>query len=99
MKISVCRPVACREFRLLPHLLNSISRKKSDPRIYRWLWWNWCILYKKDFRGLLGELLEACKEIDDFFYSGDGQAWRGDKNMKGVLKHAYRIHCIIAKLK
>ena len=99
MKISVCCPSVCKGFRLFPHLLNSISRKKRDLKIYRWLWWNWCVLYKKDFWGLLGELLEACKEIDNFFYSGYKQTWRGDKNMKGLLKHAYKIHVVLAKIK
>jgi hypothetical protein len=23
-----------------PKLLNSISRKATDPKIYAWLWWN-----------------------------------------------------------
>jgi len=23
-----------------PKLLNSITRKKEDPRIYAWFWWN-----------------------------------------------------------
>lgn len=42
-RISVCCPKICRGFKLFPHLLNCISREKGDPRIYRWLWWNWTI--------------------------------------------------------
>ena len=42
-------------------------------------------------------LLEACKEINKFFYGENGHTWRGEKNMKGIIPYAYKINRAIAK--
>lgn len=42
------------------------------------------------------ELLEACKNIDRFFYGENGHTWRGELNMKGILEYASKISISIA---
>lgn len=44
-------------------------------------------------------LLLACESADDFFYGKDGQTWRGEKNMKGILEVARRIRTVLNDLR
>lgn len=42
--VNVCFAIVCKEFKLFPYWLNSVSWKIGQPKIYRWLFWNWSFI-------------------------------------------------------
>lgn len=42
--VNVCCPIVSKRFKLFPYLLNSITWKKGEPKIFRWLFWNWSFI-------------------------------------------------------